>query len=99
MTSSVCPRSLSRHGLLRDGPYRDKKTYDLLIPDESGFVSITESDEHPAKAGFSIVDIVADMYSWSNVLAASFQHVPERYMDMLSLKVWLSGQPSRCTTR
>jgi hypothetical protein len=64
-----------------------------------GFVSIAESDEHPAKAGFSIVDIVADMYSWSNVLAALFQHNPERHMDVLSLKIWLGGQPIRCTTR
>src|SRR6516165_1142535 len=40
-----------------DGPYRDKKAYDLLIQSESGFVSVTGSPEEPAKAGCSIADI------------------------------------------
>ncbi len=53
-----------------DGPYRDKKAYDLLIQSESGFLSITGSPEAPAKAGCSIADIAAGMYAYSNILAA-----------------------------
>ncbi len=53
-----------------DGPYRDKKAYDLLIQSESGFLSITGSPEEPAKAGCSIADIAAGMYAYSNILAA-----------------------------
>ncbi|VTU21023.1 Formyl-coenzyme A transferase [Variovorax sp. SRS16] len=53
-----------------DGPYRDKKAYDLLIQSESGFVSTTGSADEPAKAGCSIADIAAGMYAYSNVLAA-----------------------------
>ena len=53
-----------------DGPYRDKKAYDLLIQSESGFVSITGSRDEPAKAGCSIADIAAGMYAYSNILAA-----------------------------
>ena len=40
-----------------DGPYRDKKAYDLLVQSESGLLSITGTPETPAKAGCSIVDI------------------------------------------
>jgi itaconate CoA-transferase len=53
-----------------DGPYRDKKAYDLLIQSESGFLSVTGSAEEPAKAGCSIADIAAGMYAYSNILAA-----------------------------
>lgn len=53
-----------------DGPYRDKKAYDLLIQSESGFVSITGTPEQPAKAGCSIADISAGMYAANAILAA-----------------------------
>jgi itaconate CoA-transferase len=53
-----------------DGPYRDKKAYDLLIQSESGFLSITGSPDEPAKAGCSIADIAAGMYAYANILAA-----------------------------
>jgi itaconate CoA-transferase len=56
-----------------DGPYRDKKAYDLLIQSESGFLSITGSPDEPAKAGCSIADISAGMYAYSNILAALIQ--------------------------
>ncbi len=53
-----------------DGPYRDKKAYDLLIQSESGFVSTTGTPEEPAKAGCSVADIAAGMYAYSNILSA-----------------------------
>jgi itaconate CoA-transferase len=53
-----------------DGPYRDKKAYDLLIQSESGFLSVTGTEDEPSKAGCSIADIAAGMYGYSNVLAA-----------------------------
>ena len=53
-----------------DGPYRDKKAYDLLIQSESGFLSVTGSADEPAKAGCSIADIAAGMYAYSSILAA-----------------------------
>jgi itaconate CoA-transferase len=56
-----------------DGPYRDKKAYDLLIQSESGFLSITGTPDDPAKAGCSIADIAAGMYAYSNILAALIQ--------------------------
>jgi itaconate CoA-transferase len=56
-----------------DGPYRDKKAYDLLIQSESGFLSITGDPDSPAKAGCSIADIAAGMYAYTNILAALLQ--------------------------
>ena len=60
-------------GYGEDGPYRDKKAYDLLIQSESGFVSVTGGADEPAKAGNSIADIAAGMYAYSNILAALLQ--------------------------
>ena len=56
-----------------DGPYRDKKAYDLLIQSESGFLSVTGTEAEPSKAGPSIADISAGMYAYSNILAALLQ--------------------------
>jgi itaconate CoA-transferase len=52
------------------GPYRDKKAYDLLVQSEAGVLSITGSEEEPAKVGISVADIAAGMYAFSSVLAA-----------------------------
>ena len=60
-------------GYGNDGPYRDKKAYDLLIQSEAGFLSITGSQDEPAKAGCSIADIAAGMYAYTNILAALIQ--------------------------
>lgn len=56
-----------------DGPYRDKKAYDLLVQSEAGFLDITGTPEEPCKAGNSIADIAAGMYAYSNILAALLQ--------------------------
>lgn len=53
-----------------DGPYREKKAYDLLVQAESGIVSVTGSPEAPAKVGASIADIAAGLYAYSSILAA-----------------------------
>jgi crotonobetainyl-CoA:carnitine CoA-transferase CaiB-like acyl-CoA transferase len=53
-----------------DGPYRDKKAYDLLVQAESGVVSLTGSADAPAKVGVSIADISAGLYGYSSILAA-----------------------------
>ena len=56
-----------------DGPYRDKKAYDLLIQSEAGFLSVTGTADEPCKAGPSIADIAAGMYAYTNILAALLQ--------------------------
>lgn len=56
-----------------DGPYRDKKAYDLLIQAEAGLLCVTGTPEVPSKAGNSIADIAAGMYAYSGILAALLQ--------------------------
>lgn len=56
-----------------DGPYRERKAYDLLIQSESGFLSVTGTPDEPVKAGCSISDIAAGMYAYSGILAALLQ--------------------------
>ena len=44
-----------------------------MIQSESGFLSVTGSQDGPAKAGCSIADIAAGMYAYSSILAALLQ--------------------------
>jgi crotonobetainyl-CoA:carnitine CoA-transferase CaiB-like acyl-CoA transferase len=55
-----------------DGPMRDKKAYDMLVQAESGVVSVTGSEDAPAKVGISIADIASGMYAFSSILASLF---------------------------
>ncbi len=63
--------NLSGYG--ENGPYRDKKAYDLLIQSEAGLLSITGTPDTPSKVGISIADIAAGMYTYTNILAALLQ--------------------------
>ncbi|MGW5745298.1 CaiB/BaiF CoA transferase family protein [Amycolatopsis sp. NPDC003861] len=54
------------------GPYRDAKAYDLLIQSEAGLVSVTGSEEEPAKSGIPAADIGAGMYAFSGILSALY---------------------------
>jgi itaconate CoA-transferase len=56
-----------------DGPYTQKKAYDLLVQCEAGLLSVTGTPEAPAKAGISVADIAAGMYAFSGVLTALYE--------------------------
>jgi itaconate CoA-transferase len=53
-----------------DGPFAEKKAYDLLIQSEVGLVSITGGEEVPSRVGVSIADIAGGMYAYSGILTA-----------------------------
>lgn len=55
-----------------NGPYRDRKAYDLLIQSEAGFLSVTGTPEEGVKAGVSIADIAAGMYAYTGILTALY---------------------------
>lgn len=56
-----------------EGPYKNKKAYDLLVQFETGLVSITGTPESPSKAGISAADIAAGMYAFSAILMALYR--------------------------
>jgi crotonobetainyl-CoA:carnitine CoA-transferase CaiB-like acyl-CoA transferase len=77
-----------------DGPYRDKKAYDLLIQSEAGFVSVTGTRDEPAKAGISVADIAAGMSAYTNILAArssARQPAAARRSMCRCWRAWSSG--------
>ena len=88
--------SLSGYG--PDGPYRDRKAYDLLIQAEAGMISLTGTAAEPSKTGLSVADIAGGMYAYSNTLAALIQrgrtgvgaHIDVSLFD--SLLEWLGHQ-------
>jgi itaconate CoA-transferase len=103
--------SVSGYGT--DGPYRNKKAYDLLVQCEAGLLSVTGTPETPSKAGISVADIAAGMYALTGVLTALYER--ERTGAGTSVEVamldalgeWMSqpyyytvygGQPPRRTS-
>ena len=87
-----------------DGPYRDRKAYDLLIQAEAGLVSLTGTPEEMAKAGLSVADVAGGMYAYSNVLLALLQrgiighgaHIEVSLFD--ALLEWLGHQVTFTST-
>jgi crotonobetainyl-CoA:carnitine CoA-transferase CaiB-like acyl-CoA transferase len=63
--------SLSGYG--QEGPYRDVKSYDLLIQGEGGIIATTGYPDKPARAGIAIVDIAAGMYATLGIVLALYQ--------------------------
>jgi crotonobetainyl-CoA:carnitine CoA-transferase CaiB-like acyl-CoA transferase len=63
--------SVSGYGT--DGPYAGKKAYDLLVQCETGLLSVTGTPEEPCKAGISVADIAAGMYTYTGVLTALYE--------------------------
>jgi itaconate CoA-transferase len=81
-----------------NGPFGDKKAYDLLVQAESGLLSVTGTVDRPSRCGVSIVDIAAGMYAFSGTLMALLQrsrtdrgvHVEVSMLDAIA--EWM-GQP------
>ena len=85
-----------------DGPWAERKAYDLLVQCQTGLVSATGTPEGPARAGVSVADIAGGMYAYSGILTALFtrattgeaQPVEVSLFDALS--EWM-GQPAYYT--
>jgi itaconate CoA-transferase len=61
--------SISGYG--DEGPYAQRKAYDMLIQAESGIASVTGGADAPARVGVSLCDIGAGMYAYEAILEAT----------------------------
>lgn len=59
-------------GFGSNGPWSDRKAYDLLVQCQTGLVSVTGTAREMVKVGISIADIAAGMYAYSGILTALY---------------------------
>ncbi len=76
---------ISGYGL--DGPYREKKAYDMLVQGESGVVALTGVADAPVKVGVSVADIAAGLYAYSSILAALIQRHRTRHGERIDISM------------
>jgi len=65
---SLITCSISGYG--EEGPYSQRKAYDLLVQAECGLASITGSPLEPSRVGISIVDIAGGVTAYEAILEA-----------------------------
>lgn len=53
-----------------EGPYRDRKAFDLLIQGESGLLDVTGTPETRVKSTIPVADVAAGLYALSAILVA-----------------------------
>ncbi|MFD9740694.1 CaiB/BaiF CoA transferase family protein [Umezawaea sp. NPDC059074] len=71
-----------------DGPWADRKAYDLLVQAETGLVSLTGGPDEPAKAGISVADIAAGAHAYSGVLAALYRRATTGHVSAVDVSLF-----------
>ncbi|MFJ4926719.1 CaiB/BaiF CoA transferase family protein [Streptomyces sp. NPDC088736] len=85
-----------------EGPWADRKAYDLLVQCQTGLVSLTGNEHGAARAGVSVADIAAGMYAYSGVLTALFTRATQGVARAVEVSLfealaeWM-GQPALYT--
>lgn len=85
-----------------DGPWSDRKAYDLLVQCQTGLVSLTGTPREAAKVGISVADISAGMYAYSGILTSLYTRAMTGQVHAVdvslfdSLAEWM-GQPAYYT--
>lgn len=89
--------SISGYG--QEGPYAEKKAYDLLIQGESGLLMVSGEPDSPAKVGIPVTDLVAGSNATIAVLAALHKRQSDpsaQFLDIAmldSIMPWLGYYP------
>lgn len=67
---TLIPCTVSGYGT--DGPWADRKAYDLLVQCQTGLLQLTGTPDEAARVGISVADIAGGMYAYSGILSALF---------------------------
>lgn len=59
-------------GYGRDSPYADRKSFDIVLQGESGMMSVTGTEDQPARIGVSICDLAGAMTAIYSILTALY---------------------------
>jgi itaconate CoA-transferase len=57
-----------------DGPWADRKAYDMLVQAEAGLMSLTGTPGEPSRIGVSVCDVMTGVYAATLALAALHEH-------------------------
>ncbi|HEX4721223.1 MAG TPA: CaiB/BaiF CoA-transferase family protein [Pseudonocardiaceae bacterium] len=96
----VVPCTITGYG--GDGPWADRKAYDLLVQCETGLLSLTGTPAEMVKVGISVADIAAGMYAYTGILTALYRRATTGVVSAVdvslfdSLAEWL-GAPAYYT--
>jgi formyl-CoA transferase len=82
----VIPCTISGYGT--DGPWADRKAYDLLVQSETGLVSLTGTPDEVAKAGIPVADIAAGMYAYSGILTALYRRATTGWISAVEVSLF-----------
>jgi formyl-CoA transferase len=82
----VIPCSISGYGA--DGPWADRKAYDLMVQAETGLMALTGSPEEPARPGISIADIAAGMYAYTGILTALYRRATTGWVSSVDVSLF-----------
>ena len=82
----LIPCAISGYGA--DGPWADRKAYDLMVQAETGLVSLTGSPAQPARPGISIADIAAGMYAYTGILTALYRRATTGWVSSVDVSLF-----------
>ncbi|HEX3791964.1 MAG TPA: CaiB/BaiF CoA-transferase family protein [Pseudonocardiaceae bacterium] len=82
----LIPCTISGYG--PDGPWSDRKAYDLLVQCETGLVSLTGSPDEMARVGISVADIAAGMYAYSGILTALYRRATTGWIAAVDVSLF-----------
>lgn len=92
------PRLIRAHisGYGTEGPYADRKAYDLLVQGEAGVIASTGTEEEKARPGISVGDLAGGIYALAAINAALVERTRTGFGQRIdislfdSLAEWMS---------